>query len=145
MGTARTYKELTAEEIARAESSGLKTDGMTREQLLAQATACYKDLAFADPSRLAELVLGLVTGANLNGVRITRDKKGETLFIPLPRVLWQPTGNVCRCPVCLERGDADGNPAPSFWDTLAIAIKPDPKRSDTAWTVHHPALHRVQS
>jgi len=144
MATAKQVKTQTIEESARAEAAGLKTNGMTREALLARALDVHGGSDNADPGYLSELVLGLVARANMNGARITRDKKGETIFIPLPRVLWQPTGNKCTCSVCVERSE-DGLGLHGFWDTLAIAVKPNPKSSDTAWTVHHPALHRVES
>lgn len=149
MGAAKKVSELTVDEIARAESAGLKTDGMTRDRLLAQATAVYKDLSFADPSRLSELVLGLVLPADLNGARVYRSKDGSTIFVPLPKILWKPCGNGrCTCPVCrnafVDAQAIDPNaayPVP-YWDTLAIAVKPKPENSDTVWIVHAPEYHR---
>jgi hypothetical protein len=146
MATAKQVKTQTIEDAARVEAAGLETKHMTRERLLESACDVHADVTESDPSYLAELVLGLVAPVDLNGARVTRSKDGSTIFIPLPRVLWRPTGNKCTCDVCVLRS-AEGLGAASFWDTLAVAVKPDPKRSDTAWVVHHPGLHpcEVQS
>ena len=77
----------------------------------------------------------------LNGRRVVRRPstvKGEigTIFIPLPRELWTPTGmGKCYCPTC--KGEVE-----AYWDTLAIGASTlEPKQADTAWTVHAPNLH----
>lgn len=70
-------------------------------------------------------------GINLNGTSLTR--KGDAIFIPLPRESWRPIGGTCSCPYC--------SGAVGYWDTLAVAAERPAKDSDTAWTVHYPELH----
>ena len=57
-------------------------------------------------------------------VHVSDDKR--TIWIPLPRPLWQACGK-CDCPSC------QGTEA--FWDTLAVS----PGRSNS-WLVHYPTL-----
>jgi hypothetical protein len=64
---------------------------------------------------------------NLNGATIHR--RGDTIFIHLPRELWRSAGN-CNCPVC--KGQE------AFWDTLALAATRKRGESDHAFTVHYP-------
>jgi hypothetical protein len=54
---------------------------------------------------------------------------GDTIFLPLPPELWRSCGP-CACPDC-KGGEG-------FWDTIAIAKNPDPKKPDFTWTVHCP-------
>lgn len=69
----------------------------------------------------------------MNGTRITRHKDGNTIFIPLPRILWRSAGR-CDCNVCKGKE--------GFWDTLALTSQPENRATDTAWTVHYPELQR---
>lgn len=78
-------------------------------------------------------------GHGLNGARVIR--RGDTIFVPLPRAMWRSAGP-CNCHYC-KGGEA-------FWDTLAVAeTKPSGKiagteslRNDTTWTVHMPEAQR---
>ena len=65
----------------------------------------------------------------MNGTTVTR--KGNAIFIPLPRELWRSAGR-CDCKVC--KG------AEGFWDTLAVHADPRKRDRDYAWTVHYPEL-----
>lgn len=71
-----------------------------------------------------------LTPATLS-IKITR--RDDSIFIPLPRVLWRSFGP-CSCQHC--------NGAEGFWDTLALSKKPrTDNASDYTTTVHYPELH----
>jgi hypothetical protein len=65
---------------------------------------------------------------SINGSAVI-GRRGNTIFIRLPRELWRSCG-VCRCDVC-KGGEG-------YWDTLAVAATHEPGRNDYAWTVHYP-------
>jgi hypothetical protein len=79
-----------------------------------------------------------VTPEHLNGAQLYR--RGNTIFVPLPRSQWRPSGNCC-----CQRCSPDGKGRPAYWDTLAIAE--DPKKmkggNDVTWLVHAPEYHGV--
>lgn len=71
-----------------------------------------------------------MTPKHMNGVAVLR--RGNTVFIPLPVSLWKSCGP-CHCDRCKGRE--------GFWDTVAVAEKPNRRQTDTTWTVHMPELH----
>lgn len=74
---------------------------------------------------------------NMNGRRVA-ERRGNTLFIPLPRELWRPIeDSKCMCGYCTKHPDV-----PPYWDTLAVAQDPGTKRNDTTWVVHAPEIAR---
>lgn len=79
-------------------------------------------------------------GHGLNGAHVIR--RGETIFIPLPRAMWRPIDGGCCCRYCSKDRTKTG---PAFWDTLAVAADPaGMKGPDTTWTVHMPEAHRAR-
>ncbi len=71
----------------------------------------------------------------LNGISVRR--RGNTVFIPLPRTAWAEIAGGCSCCWC----SADGKPAPAFWDTLAVVedrAKSKSVGADCTWTCHAP-------
>jgi hypothetical protein len=91
--------------------------------------------AAAPESDAVAIAPAITDDSNMNGVRIER--RDETLFIPLPRVLWRKIENGCKCQHCVAVSASD-----AYWDTLAISLKNDEQRPprNTACTVHYPEL-----
>jgi hypothetical protein len=73
-----------------------------------------------------------------DGILVAR--RGNTIFIPLPRELWREIEGGCSCVYCSTNPHKAG---PAFWDTLAVAeTKPDSEHAnDTTWVVHGPDFH----
>jgi hypothetical protein len=76
----------------------------------------------------------------MNGIRVYA-RRGNVIFIPLPRALWGSAGT-CSCRFCSEDPK---HPELGYWDTLAVVQDLDPlERRDTTWTVHYPEAHGIQ-
>ena len=72
------------------------------------------------------------TAADVNMNRLKVYRRGNTIFVALPKAIQQPINGGCQCPYC----KAHPNDYP-MWDTLAICA--DDKHGHT-WTVHYPDM-----
>ena len=61
-------------------------------------------------------------------------RRGNTVFMRLPRELWQLIEGGCACNHCAKQPDG----VPVYWDTLAVAQNKPGQQSDTTWLVHMP-------